>query len=389
MKTFLLSILISLFISNLAISQEFDFRVDKGIIESDDIVEASGIAASSKNQGVLWTHNDSGGKSIVFAFDSTGKHLGNYIIAGIQNRDWEDIAIGPGPIEGEQYLYIGEIGDNSLRYNTKNIYRILEPQVSVDQNPIDSILYDVERIAFQYPDGKHNAETLMIDPLTLDIYVVSKAANSKVYRASWPYTFYSTPTLNVDTLEFIFELPFETAVGGDISPDGKEILIKKTNVIYYWNRNDGQTVEEAFEGSIKTVPYFKEPSGEAVCWVSDLSGYYTISEGWHPHLYFYPRLVTNIEMEEKSIPNNYRLEQNYPNPFNPSTTIDFRIPQKSFVVLKIYNLLGKEMAVLLNEYKDEGDHSVTIDLNDFSSGVYYYQLTTENYSETKKMILLR
>ena len=389
MKPLFFNILIGLFISNLAISQEFDFRVDRGIIESNDIVEASGITASRKNPGVLWTHNDSGGMSRVFAFDSTGKHLGNYIIAGIQNRDWEDITIGPGPIGGEQYLYIGDIGDNSLRYSSKYIYRILEPQVLVDQNPIDSVLYDVERLVFRYPDGKHNAETLMIDPLTLDLYVVSKASNAKVYRAVWPYEFYSSPTLNVDTLEFVVDLPFDTAVGGDISPDGKEILIKKTNVIYYWNRRDNQTIEEALLDTIKTVPYFKEPSGEAVCWASDLSGYYTISEGWKPHLYFYPRLVTNIEMEEKNIPNDYSLEQNYPNPFNPSTTIDFRIPQKSFVVLKIYNLLGKEMAVLLNEYKDEGYHSVTIDLNDFSSGVYYYQLTTDMYSETKKMILLR
>ena len=116
-------------ISTYVLAQEFGFRIDKGIIESEEIVEASGIAASRKNPGVLWTHNDSGGKSNLFAFDSTGKNLGHYLIAGIQKRDWEDIAVGPGSIECKKYLYIGDIGDNSLTYTKKYIYRIPEPYV--------------------------------------------------------------------------------------------------------------------------------------------------------------------------------------------------------------------------------------------------------------------
>lgn len=272
-RIFFICILISIFIYCTIFPQEFGFRVDKGTIESNDIVEASGIAASRKNLGVLWTHNDSGGKNRVFAFDSTGKHLGDYYLAEIQNRDWEDIAVGPGPIEGEQYIYIGDIGDNSVRYDSKYIYRVREPHVSVDQVPVDTVLYEVERLVFQYPDGNRNAETLMLDPLTLDIYIVSKESATKVYRATWPYTFHSAPTFDVDTLDVVTSFAFDTAVAGDISPDGKEILIKRYHVMYYWERDYGQTIEEAFETDIETVPYFIEPQGESVCWAFDSSGY--------------------------------------------------------------------------------------------------------------------
>jgi len=388
-KQFLFSIFIYFFISTYVLSQEFDFRVDKGIIESEEIVEASGLAASRKNPGVLWTHNDSGGKSKVFAFDSLGKNLGHYLIAGIQNRDWEDIAVGPGSIEGKQYLYIGDIGDNSLTYTKKHIYRIPEPYVSVDQSPIDTILYNAERLVFQYPDGIHNSETLMIHPLSLDIYIVSKEKKTKVYKVSWPYEFYSLPTFNVDTLEIVTDLPFQNAVGGDISAGGDEILIKSKNAIYYWKNKDDQTVEEALLDTIKIVPYIKEPNGEAVCWAYDLSGYYTISEGFKPHLYFYSRILTNIVQEENRNYTIFRLEQNYPNPFNPSTTIKYSIPKQRDVTLKVYDLLGSEVLTLVNKLQFKGKYEVDFDGSDLTSGIYFYRLQAGDFVETKKMILMK
>ena len=385
-------------------SQEFGFRVDNGTIESSEIREASGIVASRKNIGVFWTHNDSGDKGRIFAFDSLGKHLGYYNLAGIQNRDWEDIAVGPGPIEGEQYIYIGDIGDNSLRYNSKYIYRILEPNVSVEQTPVDTTLYEVERLVFQYPDGNRNAETLMIDPISRNIYVVSKEANTKVYRLAWPHTFYSAPTLNVDTMEVIASLSFgDAAVGGDISSTGEEILIKSSRVIYYWKRDNGETIEETLMDDIQTVPYFKEPQGEAVTWAGDSSGYYTISEGLYPHLYFYPRLLPTDVASKVGIIENFNLEQNYPNPFNPSTVLRYEIGETRFVTLKVYNILGKEVATLVSKEQSAGSYKVEFNAsalrqssvrssaiaNELSSGVYFYKLQSGSFSETKKMLLLR
>ncbi len=364
-------------------------RVDMGTIESNDIVEASGLAASSKNPDVFWTHNDSGGKNRVFAFNSQGKHLGNFTIAGIQNRDWEDMTVGPGPIAGEHYIYIGEIGDNSARYTSKYIYRIREPHVSADQVPIDTVLYGVERLVFQYPDGNRNAETLMIDPLNLDIYIVSKETNTKVYRAAWPYTFYAAPTFHVDTLEFAGSLPFSTAVGGDISPDGEEMLIKKYNVMYYWNTDGDQTIDEILSDSLIIVPYIREPQGEAVCWAADLSGYYTISEGSHPHLYFYPRIVNTIMPHGKNNPEKFKLNQNYPNPFNPKTIINYELPITNYVELGIYNLFGEQISILVSERQSAGVHQVQWDASAFSSGIYYYKLRAGEFQQVRKMIFVK
>ncbi|MCX6135817.1 MAG: T9SS type A sorting domain-containing protein [Ignavibacteriales bacterium] len=90
-----------------------------------------------------------------------------------------------------------------------------------------------------------------------------------------------------------------------------------------------------------------------------------------------------------SVPMMYELSQNYPNPFNPSTTIQFTIPAKDVVTLKIFNVLGQEVMTLLNEKMDAGKHSVRFDASKLVSGVYLYQVTAGKYAETKKMVLLK
>jgi hypothetical protein len=85
----------------------------------------------------------------------------------------------------------------------------------------------------------------------------------------------------------------------------------------------------------------------------------------------------------------YSLYQNYPNPFNPSTTISWQIPKAGFVTLKIYDVLGREVLTLVNEEQSASKHDVTLDATKFSSGVYFYQLTTGNFISTKKMMLIK
>src|SRR5215213_7691535 len=87
----------------------FSAGVQTGTIQNSLITEASGIAASRINSNVLWTHNDSGNPAQLFAMTPAGTNLGTYSITGASNDDWEDIAIGPGPAFGAQYLYIGDI----------------------------------------------------------------------------------------------------------------------------------------------------------------------------------------------------------------------------------------------------------------------------------------
>jgi hypothetical protein len=90
-----------------------------------------------------------------------------------------------------------------------------------------------------------------------------------------------------------------------------------------------------------------------------------------------------------NVPSKYSLSQNYPNPFNPVTSIEFEIPEKTFVSLKITDITGKEVDNLLNEYKEPGKYNVSFDANRFSSGVYFYTIRTANYYNSRKMVLIK
>jgi subtilisin-like proprotein convertase family protein len=89
------------------------------------------------------------------------------------------------------------------------------------------------------------------------------------------------------------------------------------------------------------------------------------------------------------IPNNYSLNQNYPNPFNPMTTISFDIPKADNVKLVVYDLLGREVALLVNQFRQAGTYDVQFDGSTLSSGVYFYRLETGSFTETKKMLLVK
>ena len=99
-------------------------------------------------------------------------------------------------------------------------------------------------------------------------------------------------------------------------------------------------------------------------------------------------VVTSVE-EKNQLPTTYGLEQNYPNPFNPVTTIKYQIPEQSFVTLKVYDVLGNEIATLLNEEKPIGNYEVEFDASSLSSGIYFYKLQAGSFVETKKMLLLK
>lgn len=270
---------------------EFRFgeRQLAGHLANDQVDEASGLAASRRNPDVLWTHNDSGDAPRLFALDATGRHLGVYTLIGAEARDWEDIAIGPGPEPRLDYLYVGDFGDNKARHDVKVIYRLPEPVVRRDQTAIESALGGVEAIHFRYPDGPRDAETLIVDPATADIYVISKREQAvHVYRAPFPQI-----TDAVITLEAHGKLPLNDVTAGDINAAANEVLLKTYATVHYWPRLPGQDLAEALQGTPQRLPYFPEPQGEAIAWHPEAEGYYTLSEereGIPAMLYFYPRL---------------------------------------------------------------------------------------------------
>ncbi len=96
-----------------------------------------------------------------------------------------------------------------------------------------------------------------------------------------------------------------------------------------------------------------------------------------------------VEEIDEGDPESFFLSQNYPNPFNPSTTISYSIPTEGYVTLKVYDVLGHEVASLVDEQKQIGTFDVHFDANALSSGVYYYQLKAGEFTTTKKLVLMK
>jgi hypothetical protein len=130
--------------------------------------------------------------------------------------------------------------------------------------------------------------------------------------------------------------------------------------------------------------------------MSDSTSVFVTSTSKIDSVNFGLKLITTLKQTSESVPTEYKLFQNYPNPFNPSTIIRFQIPKSKNgpVVLKVYDILGREVATLVNENLKPGTYEVPFSINQFSgnqqaSGVYFYRLTTQNFSDVKRMILIK
>ena len=273
-------------------SNFFSEGISKGQVDNPSIDEASGLAASRSNPGFLWTHNDSGDSARIFLIDSLGKYKASVYLEGVNNRDWEDIAVGPGPDSTKSYIYLGEIGDNDAIYEFKYIYRFIEPMISQIENKISVLKFD--SIKFTLPGGPRDTEALMIDPQTNDLYLFSKREHAiNLYKLSYPYS--TTETVSAE--EVLSALPFSRIVAADFSADGNEILIKSYTQVFYWKRKN-EPVSELLKKEAIILPYTVEPQGESIAFSYDGKGYYTISEKTKhskPQMIFYKRVNSSQE----------------------------------------------------------------------------------------------
>lgn len=270
----------------------FASGVSKGSISIAGLTESSGIAASRNNDSVLWTHNDSGDSARIFAMDTQGRLLGIYTLPGAANVDYEDIAVGPGPVTNVLYLYVGDIGDNAEARANIKVYQIPEPAVYKNQylSPVNIALKGVRTITLTYPDGPHNAESLLVDPLTGDLFIATKHATTcSIYQATKAQLDASSSV----TLSFVRTINFDIASSADISPTGQEIVIRQEEFAKLWKRLPGQSVGAALGGTPVNIPVIgtpTEPNGEAIGFDSIGSGYYTISESAAAQpLYYFAR----------------------------------------------------------------------------------------------------
>lgn len=230
--------------------------------------EASGIADSKANPGYLWVEQDSGNPRNILLLSHSGDFLKKIYVKPAYNRDWEDMALSNGPADGKKYIYVADIGDNALAFSTYAIYRFEEPASTVDT------VFSCDKISFIYPDGAHDAEAMLVDDQSKDIYIITKRDNpARVYKLAYPQ---STTSVNNAVLEG--SLAVNAITGAAISPDGKDILLRTYFSIMHWKRAPGQSIMQALTATPDTLTTQAEPQGEALCFKNDNSGFFSLGE---------------------------------------------------------------------------------------------------------------
>jgi hypothetical protein len=207
---------------------DYGRAVKIGRVSAPSLTEASGLAASVVNPGFLWAHNDSGHAPLLYCLKPTGASCGVWDVTGAESRDWEDLAVGPGPSVGASYLYVGDIGDNAMALSSVTVYRVPEPTVDRSAQPSPATApmgtRAAESIELRYPDGPHDAEVLLIHPKTGDLYIVTKELVSGVYRASAPLD-ESGVTMLERVARFSIPATLADRTGGAISANGRRVAL--------------------------------------------------------------------------------------------------------------------------------------------------------------------
>lgn len=244
-----------------------------GTLASAEEIEISGIVASVAHEGVFYVHNDSGDTARFFAIDVTGAALATFTVPSASAVDWEDLARGPCPTG--TCLYLGDIGDNNAVRASYAVYRIAEPTT------IASAALTAEKLGFMYPDGPHNAETLLADPATGGLFVITKTlGTSSVY--AFPLPLLPGKTVVLKKAGDI-SLPIMPALitGGDVHPSGRGVLLRTYSDVWLFPQAQGMSVVDALLGAPCPELAPIESQGEAIGWLASGAGYVTTSEGVH------------------------------------------------------------------------------------------------------------
>lgn len=250
-----------------------------GVVRSVELVEASGLAASRRHPGSFWSHNDAGDGARLFAIGPDGADRGELRLldaagAPLEALDFEDIAIGPGP-GGEPWLTVADSGNNKGKRSGLRLLRLPEPGVM--DGPQQARIAAVE---LAWPDAPLDAETLLHDPLSSELFILSKEKGSARLFQVQDLDGASPRLRAVGGLR----LPEgERLTGGDISADGRRILLRTKASVLLATRAEGQSVAEALAGPLCALPAPVEAQGEAIAATS--TGYVTVSEGHNPSLF--------------------------------------------------------------------------------------------------------
>lgn len=258
----------------------FRYGVVMSTLQGDKLTEVSGIAPTIRDPGSWWMINDSGNGARLYRVDTTGTSTAAFILEGISNRDWEDMAVRRNPQLGQSEILIADIGDNRAIHDYYYVYRLAEPIVTNSMTPVDIPRTEVTRYTFQYPDGARDAEAFMIDPVDQQWYIISKREDRvRVYRYACLIDIEPCQD-RIVPLEQVSILPIKEVTASDISSDGMEILIRTYVQVYYWKRRSrNESLEEVFKRAPVRIPRQREAQGESIAFYWDASiGFITTSE---------------------------------------------------------------------------------------------------------------
>ena len=268
-----------------AANSRFGQPVVVGKIKSNEITESSGLAASRCQSDVLWTHNDSGDGAFIFAINTKGETLGTWKVEGARNADWEDIAAYKDKT-GKCFIYIGETGNNKLKRPEHLVYRVAEPIVRPDDvksnrsEPLATAA--VESTRFTYPDFDQDAETLLVHPHTGAIYIVTKRVSGPagVYRVKPDFGSAETqPAESVGELS-VPAIPNGFLTGGDISPDGRHLIVCDYTRAYEYHLPESAAGFDAiWKEAAMPIELGPRKIGESICYGADGSSLFATSEG--------------------------------------------------------------------------------------------------------------
>ncbi len=260
----------------------FEQAVEIGRVESKSLSESSGLVVSRCNEDVLWSHNDSGEEAVLYAFGSSGRNLGEFVISNAENIDWEDIA-SLSTTDGCD-IYIADIGNNYSLRTEFAIYVVREPEIGA--MPSKGRQLEARKITFTYdlPDSalQPDAETLLIHPERGDIYIVTKVKSgpAEVFRILSD-SLKESGTKAVKIAEItIPSIPPGLVTGGDISPDGmRMVLVDYLGAYEFTLSKSSNDFEEIFSTSPVLIKLGKRKQGEAISYTQDGTALFATSEG--------------------------------------------------------------------------------------------------------------
>ncbi len=246
--------------------------VQTGTLQAPRLDEASGMVASRRHSGVLWSHND-GGDAELFALDESGRWIASLMVADAAASDWEDIArvqTADGDI-----LVLADIGDNEAVRASVALVAVPEPDVLPEQ----VVEADVTaRIDVTYPDGPADAEAFVVDPRWGDGYIFTKSSQdgvpAMVLRIPGPLVAGPVTAESVGVLDGL-----GAVTAADVASDGSALLVRSDEKALWWSLEGGIPVEEALATPGCEVPLARETAGESVALTIDGAGYHSTSEG--------------------------------------------------------------------------------------------------------------